>query len=249
MVGMISDVVAPAAARRPAAEARAGRALAATALVLGVVLVALAAPRFAASLHLGGLSPGWLLKVEVEAESLSPSDLAHASSALVGAMRWDHDARYAAALASAKLIEAGRAKDRAGAEPLLRHAADAARAAVSVSPAHPYAWALLAQALHLLDPDDPAVVRALRQSIVTAPYEPRQLEPRVDLAGRHWEQLDPRTKALAAMQIVTLAQRRPDRLAWFAHQGRSLGAYREALASTPALRAAFDRAYVAAGGR
>ena len=109
-------------------------------------------------------------------------------------------------LASLYKAQADRTTDAALATERYAQAAEAARATLRISPSNLTAWVLLAASLDALNPKNPAVIAALTRAIRVGPYDPRLRDLRIMLAMRHWRQLDPETRTLAAFLIKRAAQ-------------------------------------------
>jgi hypothetical protein len=176
---------------------------------------------------------------------LTDQQMAHAARALQHALSWQEDADLAALLAATRLTQAERAESQAQAAPLLAMAVEAAKRAIRQSPAHPTAWALLARALEGTDARDPQFPVALARAIAVAPYDPRYLPQRIEMACRHWHRLDAATHALAAAQIRILAGRDLRLLATITKRSLGLAPVRAALAGDAGLLDRFDAIYIA----
>ena len=75
-----------------------------------------------------------------------------------------------------------------------------------------------------------ADARALCPPLAVAPFDPRYLEQRIEVACRLWHRVDDRTRATAAEQIRMFAGRDLDRLAAIAKRTFGLLPVRESLA-------------------
>ncbi|QQS10596.1 MAG: hypothetical protein IPK81_13070 [Rhodospirillales bacterium] len=236
----------PEARRRgPRARPRGAVALAvgAVAVAGGLALGAMAVPRLLAAIELGD-SRSIAERAELRDESLTDHQIDDAALALERSLDWNADADLAALLAAARLGQAARPTQAPLVEKRLAQAEAAARRAIAASPAHPTAWALLALAIDARDPDDPALPRVLERALAVAPFDPRYLEQRIEVACRLWHRVDDRTRATAAEQIRMFAGRDLDRLAAIAKRTFGLLPVRESLAPAPDLLRRFDSIYI-----
>lgn len=69
---------------------------------------------------------------------------------------------------------------------LLREAKNSFEAGLAVAPLDPHAWTQLAYAKFLLGDEDAAVKEALKMSLLTGPYEPKLVFPRLRLLLNYW---------------------------------------------------------------
>jgi hypothetical protein len=215
-----------------------------SAVIAGALLVVLAVPRLFAAIELLD-ARGVAERAQNEDPKLTVQQIESAATALQHALAWQDDADLAALLAATRLTQAGRAGTPQQLAQRLTQAIDAARDAVRMSPAHPTAWTLLAMGLESRDPRDPHFTAALERAIAVAPYDPRYLWQRVEMACRYWHLIDASTRRLVAAQIRILAARDLRRLAVLARQSYGLLPVREALAGDLALLEKFDALYIA----
>ena len=209
------------------------------ALVVGVVLVGLAAPRLAATvadlparsvmaqLHQGGLPDQPIL------------DIAEVSR--TASLEWVENGRGWADLGLLQFNVAERlgfgheqSRERLSASRM------AHRRALSLSPAQAYVWARLAHIELLKVGPSPAIGRLLDRAITTAPFDRRLAFTRLELCFLVWRQLSPEVRELAARQIRFAAGISPVRLAALARKRFAIGAVRDALIPLPALRRRVD---------
>lgn len=219
-------------------------ALGIIAVVGGLALGAMALPRLLAAIAVFQAQP--IVERYVGGErGLYPSDVETAAQRLEFALSLAPDADSALLLADLRLWQARRATDDKLINSRAQQSVEAARVAVRNAPAHPAAWAALAEALDVLTQGGAAVAAPLARALQVAPYDPRRRDVRVDLALRHWQSLTPEAQRAAAPQIIAMARADLNALAKLAKQNLGLGPVRAALAADPALAQRFDAAYVA----
>lgn len=250
-VSLISDV-------RPDGRARRGggapgpehvrhplaMALGIIAVVGGLALGAMALPRLLAAIAVFQAKPTAERYINGEL-GLDPPEIGVAAEQLEFALSLAPDADSALILADLRLMQAKRASDEKVIVAHARQSVEAARVAVRGAPAHPAAWAALAEALDVLNRGDASVVAPLARALEVAPYDPRRRDVRVELALRHWQSLTPRAQQAAGPQIIAMARADVAQLAKLARQNLGLGAVRAALAADPALAQRFDSVYLA----
>jgi hypothetical protein len=214
------------------------------AVVAGLALGAMALPQLFAAIAVLQARP--LVERYVAGErGLNAADIAHAGERLEFALSLAPDANSALLLADLRLWQARRATDTRVIESLAQQSVDAAKVAVRRAPAHPAAWAALAEALELLTLGGPSVVAPLSRALQVAPYDPRRRDARVELALRHWQALSAEAQRAAGPQIVAMARSDIDRLARLTKRNLGLGAVRGALVVDAELARRFDATYVA----
>lgn len=218
--------------------------VAVAAVVAGALLLTLAVPRLFSAIELAD-ARSIAERAQLDDPKLTASQIERAAQALQHALDWQDDADLAALLASTRLAQAARTDVPESALSRLTEAAEAAKRAVRLSPAHPTAWTLLAQALQTRDPRDARFPPALARAVGVAPYDPRYLNQRVEMACRYWHLIDAPTRRLAATQIRILARRDVKALAAVAKRSYGLPPVREALADTGDLLDTFDATYIA----
>lgn len=212
------------AAARPSARPS-ERAAAAVALLAGLALAALAAPRLAAAVvDLPARPVIAALRAGVPLDTAETA-LAAESRAAALALVDDGPARAELALLAARLGDDTR---------------EALRRALALSPAQGYAWARLARAAALSGA--PRAAAALALAIRTAPHDPRLRPLRISLGLVLWPRLVPSVRALVAADIAGLAAADAAALVAVARRRHASALVRAALASRPGLAAAFDRA-------
>jgi tetratricopeptide (TPR) repeat protein len=228
----------------PARRRPAHLIVAAAAVLGGVLLLVLATPRLLAAIELLD-ARSIAERVQLGDPALSPQRIEQAAMHLRYALDWQEDPDLAALLASVRLTQAGQAETPDQSASRLAQAIEAAKRAIRLSPAHPTAWALLALALEASNARDPQFPQALQQAIAVAPYDPRYLNQRIEMACRHWHRIDAPTRRLTAAQIRLLAGRDLKALAVLARRSYGLQPVREALAANTALLDQFDAIYMA----
>jgi hypothetical protein len=218
--------------------------LAVAATTAGVLLLTLAVPRLFSAIELLD-ARSIAERVQLDDPKLTAAQVEGVALALQHALDWQDDADLAALLASTRLAQAARIDAPERAAERLTQAAEAAKQAIRLSPAHPTAWALLAQALQIRDARDPQFPAALKRAIAVAPYDPRYLNQRIEMACRYWHLIDEPTRRLASAQIRILAGRDVKALALLAKRAYGLLPVREALADQAELLDKFDAIYIA----
>ena len=128
----------------------------------------------------------------------------------------------------------------------LNRSIDAFRRGLSIAPAQPFAWTMLAQAALARDGTGPSVSRSLRMAIQTAPVSPRLLIARLEIAMAGWTALDSETRDLVTNQVFLAVDRAPVRLAKLARRGYALRRIRDILAADPTRLRRFDTVYLTA---
>jgi hypothetical protein len=216
----------------------------AAAVLAGALLLVLATPRLFAAIELLD-ARSIAERIQLGDPALPPQRVEQAALALRYALDWQDDPDLAALLASVRLTQAGQADTPEASASRLAQAIEAAKRAIRLSPAHPTAWALLALALEPGNARDPQFPRALQRAIAVAPYDPRYLNQRVEMACRHWHRIDAPTRRLATVQIRLLAGRDLKTLAVLAKRSYGLQPVREALAADATLLDRFDAVYMA----
>jgi hypothetical protein len=224
---------------------RLARLLVASAAVMaGVLLLLLAVPRLFSAIELLD-ARSVAERAQIDDPKLSDAQIESAALALGHALEWQDDADLAALLAATRLTQATRTDTAATATVHLTQAEDAAKQAIRLSPAHPTAWAVLAQVLEARDPRAPQFTRALQRAIAVAPYDPRYLAQRIEMACRYWHLIDVPTRRLASSEIRILARRDLRALAALAQRSYGLQPVRDALSADADLLERFDAAYMA----
>ena len=160
------------------------------AVVGGLALGAMAFPHLFAAIAVFQAQPVAERYIAGE-RGLYPSDIAHAAERLELALSLAPDAQTALMLADMRLWQARRTTDDQLIVVYAKQSIEAAKTAVRSAPAHPAAWAALAEALDVLTQGDASVVAPLSRALQVAPYDPRRREVRVELALRHWGALSP----------------------------------------------------------
>ncbi len=129
------------------------------------------------------------------------------------AIAWHAGANERAALAIVRLkLALALGTDTPGGRAVLESALDAAREALSATPADPYLWAQLAEAERILEGPGPRFVGALMRSIATGPHEPALAPFRAALGLAEWSALTDGQRERIADQVRIAAVLQPDRL-------------------------------------
>jgi hypothetical protein len=182
------------------------------AVLLGLVLIAMAAPRLVAGLL---IAPHDELVRGLSRETIGKGPaLAEASADYEAALTWDDEANSAAQLATLDYLLAQSVgfESEAGLT-WLRRTLAAARRAVAGNPAQPYTWVQIALALERLEGTSERSVAALMESIRRGAFQPRLAVLRSGLALRAWPLLEAEERRLAAGQILLAAEVDPAALA------------------------------------
>lgn len=214
------------------------------AIVGGLALGAMALPRLLAAVAVIQAQPVAERYLTGE-RGLFPSDVEHAIERLEFALSLAPDSDTALLLADLRLTQARRTADEKIIVERAQQSIDAAKIAIRSAPAHPAAWAALAEAIEVLTQGTAAVVPPLSRALQVAPYDPRRRDVRIELALRHWQALSPQAQQAAGPQIIAMARADINGLARLTKQNLGLGAVRSSLAADPALAQRFDAVYVA----
>jgi hypothetical protein len=186
---------------------RAGRGTLALALSLGVLLLALAAPRLAAAV-LGAPADRVVFYLErgqrVTDEALTGLIVARRAAAVWHETAWDHRD-----IAAAELMLAHRGAGTVSYEVAER----ALGQSLTMAPVDPHSWARLAHVAALQGRDARAVIALLRASIRTGRYEPSLAPWRVAMMLRLWEAGSVEDHVAFLGQIRQLAREDPESLA------------------------------------
>ena len=227
---------------------RAGRvALAAVTLALAVTLLSQAVPRTLAAL---ASMPGDPVLSRIQTGQPVDNE---ALEALIDSRRraldWIESGRLYTDLGLAQLMLA-QARDGGGTfeEPLLTEAIGSLRKGLALAPARPHAWTRLAYAELAAGRPLEQVARALEMALITAPYEPRLLFPRLELCLLAWPGLSEQTVKRAHEQIRIAWTRDPNRLVALAHSSGRANIVRSALVQSLEALVGFNRRYRNATG-
>ncbi len=120
------------------------------------------------------------------------------------------------------------------------------RAAIAEAPSQPFVWTGLVYALVARGVGG-ELGPAWRMAVRTAPEDPALIVPRLAIGFAARARLGEDGPQLLADQVRVAARLAPRDLALMARRHFLLGTVREMLAATPALRDAFDRAYLSLG--
>jgi len=186
---------------------RGGRATLALALLLGVLLSALAAPRLVAAVL--GLPADRVVFYLERGQRVTDGALAGLVSARRAAAAWRDTAQDHRDIAAAELMLAHRGATTAGYE----NAERALGRSLAMAPVDPHGWARLAHVAALQNRDARSVIAALRASIQTGGYEPTLAAWRVAMMLRLWEAGSVDDRILFLTQIRQLAREDPGSLA------------------------------------
>ncbi len=196
----------PLSARLPAA---------ACALVAGVLLIGLAAPRAVGDVAALPARP--VIAALRAGQTVDPRHLAIAADAQRAALGWRDDGRDRTALGLLHYYQArALGFDGDEARALFDEAIDDHRAGLARAPGKAHAWTRLAQLTLLRDGPTPALGPLLLRAIEAAPYDRRLAFRRIELAMIAWRKLDEETRAAVRRQIrfaARVSQRRLDALA------------------------------------
>lgn len=182
------------------------------AVLLGLILIAMAAPRLVAGIL---MAPHDELARGLSRENIGGGEaLAKASADYEEALSWDDEANSAAQLATFNyLLAQSVGFDSEAGKTWLRRTLSAARRAVAGNPAQPYTWVQIALALERLEGTSERSVAALMESIRRGAMQPRLAVLRSGLALRAWPLLEQAERRLAAGQILLAAEVDPAALA------------------------------------
>lgn len=205
-------------------------------LGLAVLLIALAAPRFVASLM---KIPGNAAVADLYAgKPVDPARLDGLLAAYGAAAGWigEPDIRFQLARGLVERSRQGRDKTA------LAEAMTHLEAALEMAPAHPAAWAQLADIASLSRETWPRAGRALAMSVLTGPFEAHLMAYRLRVALRIWPGLDAETRRLMFQDARHGVERNPRQIAALADTPMARGVIRAALAADPVQLVRFERA-------
>ena len=225
-----------------------GRAwAAATALVAGVVLIALSVPRLGGGV-VAAAGEGTLAEMG-RGERVLGTEIMRAIESRTASLGWHESGRGWSDLGALYLSRSHEwgYRSRAGAA-YLDHAIAAFRSGLALAPAQPFAWMMLTQATVARHGAAARPAPLLRMAIITAPGEPALVLPRVAMGLALWHRLTPEIRALISHQVRIAARHAPETLATTARKSYSLKRVRGMLAADAALLQLFDRAYLARRG-
>lgn len=186
-----------------------GGFLAGVGAIVCVLLLALAIPRFIASLY--ALYPAAVFEQFKQSKQMLPGDVYEKSSAhLKKARAWFETGEYWQIQAFLQLLHL-RSVHLLTPEKrqwLIRQARAAVMQGLSLSPVDPYAWFRLAVVEQMLGAKPQAQIEALRLSLYAGRVEPDLLMPRLSFAYRYYNHSDDEMRRLLQGQV---------RLAWLLH--------------------------------
>ncbi|MFQ5783673.1 MAG: hypothetical protein ACE5H8_02465 [Alphaproteobacteria bacterium] len=215
--------------------------LPAVALIAGLGLVSLAAPR-----AVGGFAelPARPVVAALRTgEKIAAHQLAIAVEAQATAIGWVDDGRGRTALGLLR-YEQGRQNDFAGADGTARlnQAIAAHRRGLRRAPAQAYAWVRLAHAELLRHGPRRGLGPLLELAVASAPFDRRLVFRRLELGFLAWRRLDPQARVLVGRDARFAAGFSPRRLAALAKRRYAAAIVRAVLVDAPHLRQAFDDA-------
>jgi len=136
-------------------------------------------------------------------------------------------------LSMVSLERSARSKDTVIAKAYVTEAELWQRKALFVSPADPYGWYRLAYLFYLTDGPSERVFMAWRQSFFAAPYEPRLLVPRLQMAISLDARLDADTRGSLPRMIRDAWREDPEGLVQAARDGVFISTVEAALRNAP----------------
>jgi len=136
-------------------------------------------------------------------------------------------------LAMVALERSARAKDRSIAQAYVHEAELWQRKGLFVSPADPYGWYRLAYLYYSTEGPSQRVTSAWRQSVASAPYEPRLLVPRLQMAMSLESILDADVRESFPRLIRDAWREDPEALTKAAHEGTFISSVESALRRDP----------------
>jgi hypothetical protein len=192
-------------------------------LLLGVVLIAMAAPRFVAAL-LDGPADRVVFYLQRGA-NVTDEALIGLVAARRSAIAWHETAHGHRDIAEAELHLIQRSREVSD----FADAERAVRRGLAIAPIDPHSWARLAYIALLRDRDTRAAAAALRTSVQVGAYEPLLTGWRVRLILRLWDAVGADDRHVFAAQIRQLAQDEPGTLAQLGVDPRAARIIDEAL--------------------
>jgi hypothetical protein len=216
---------------------------------IGVALIALAVPRLASGILLAPYDD--TLARLGRGETVAGAELARAVDSRRAALAWLETGRVRADLGALYLAWAAAPGLREAARmAMLDRAIAAFRAGLGLAPAQPFAWTMLGQAtLRRLGPGaGGAVAPVLRMALITAPYEPRLVAPRLAIGLAVLRSLSPELRDLLVGQVTFALDRRPSLVVDLVRRRYVLTEMRALLADRPAVRRRFETAYLRSAG-
>ncbi|MQP68445.1 hypothetical protein GE253_24300 [Niveispirillum sp. SYP-B3756] len=188
------------------------------AFVVGLCIIALAAPRFVSEIILLSARTR-IVDIQSGKEAGEPGELAGMAAAIETAGDWTGDGRLIADGGLLLMRQAALTTNQAERLLLLRRALALTETGLRRSPAHPVGWTrLVALRFALGEPEKAA--QALRLSLLTGPVVPQITASRLTQGLTLLPYLDPDTRQLLARQVRFLHSSQPQQL--------------ETLATTPA---------------
>lgn len=180
------------------------------AFVVGLCIIALAAPRFVSEII---LLPARTRIVDIQAgkEAGEPGELAGMAAAMETAGDWTGDGRLIADGGLLLMRQAALTTDQAERPLLLRRALALTEAGLRRSPAHPVGWTRLA-ALRIALGEPEKAAQALRLSLLTGPVVPQIAASRLTQGLALLPYLDSDTRQLLARQVRFLHASQPQQL-------------------------------------
>ena len=157
---------------------------------------------------------------------------------------WFDYGRTWKALGGFELVAARVARTPEDQRAALAHSVDALRDGLAQAPGDAYAWLQLAQADRALNGVRPTLNGPLRMSLNAAPYEHRLAIPRIEIAFRAWEFLEPDVRKAMAVQIKRAVDTAPVQLARSTRRHFALRFVRQSLADSPIHLQRFNIVYL-----
>lgn len=216
------------------------RLSAVVALVAGLALLGLSAPRFVAAgivLPHDEIVPRLGRGEEVAAPELSLAIEAHEA-----AIAWHDSARLHQRLGQLRFALARRVPQADRRALALETAVEAHEAALARNPTLPFSALQIALARLELSGPGPAFAAAFARSVRVAPVAPDLMFARVGIGLRAWPRLDAPTRDLVVAQVRSAAELDPKRLANAVGGASRQALVRRLLVERPDLLAALERA-------
>ncbi|CAA7615413.1 conserved hypothetical protein [Candidatus Terasakiella magnetica] len=199
--------------------------------VVGVVLVAAAAPRVvAALLSLGSQQTVWDVRHELAVE---PARLGQGAADLGLAAQWFAEGEMETERGYLLLRRAQFGSDPALRDFLYRQARSAIASGLALAPAQPGAWARLAY-LRQYEGNAAAAAKAYRMSLLTGAVMPPLMPSRLELGLRLRPDFDAETRELLSRQVRLTWIIAPDAIARLSADSSHGGFIRDALAGLSA---------------
>ena len=204
---------------------------------IAILLVAFAAPSLIARFV---LMPGDEARISLlKGEKIGDDDLEKFYLTRRRAAAWFPENALYNDLSLAAIERATRTKDQEQVRSLYREAELWERKALNVSPADPYGWYRLAYLNYVTEGATKHVADAWSMSLSTAPYEPRLVYPRLEMAMSLGLMIDVNAEIHIPRLIREAWDDHPDRLAGLAEKANYIPAVENALKNDPEALADF----------